>query len=104
MFNPNTVNNVSICPFLHPTFHRQISFFDTTELRVIQIQRHLINNSDYAKKFRLHGEKCIGFGQFDQKINSDYAIIRIMRILFCTAELAHTSTRLVIFIICILTV
>ena len=38
----------------------------------------LKNNSDYANIW-ITRKKCIGFGQFDQAICSDYAIRRITR-------------------------
>ena len=51
---------------------------DYSKFRVIRIQWDL-KVIWITRKFESHGEKCIGFGQFDHKIRSDYAIIRITR-------------------------
>ena len=47
-----------------------------SKLRVNRIQWNLKNNLDHAK-IQITWKKCIAFGQFDQKICSHYAIIRI---------------------------
>ena len=47
-----------------------------------------------TRKFRLRIEKCFGFGQFDQRIRSDYAIIRITLNLLCKRRLSPLFTFL----------
>ena len=68
-----------------------------SKLRVIQIHWD-IKIIQITRKLGLRGEKCIGFGQFDQKICSDYAIIRIRRSLLYW-KFYHGFVRILSFIL-----
>ena len=72
--------------------HGLASKNEYSKLRVIRIQSDLKNNSVYAE-IRLTSRKCIGFGQFDQKFCSDYAIIWITRIRIMRSSLFSLKIR-----------
>ena len=55
-------------------------YAEKNTLVLVNLTREFVRIS---RKFGLRGEKCIGFDQFDQKICSDDAIIRITRSLLC---------------------